>query len=202
MRFVLGEGAGRGWLSLLKRLETHVSLTRGTTPLSKMTESLKYLTVKQGASLIIDVPLASSIQMFRNLINLDIPDFHDRGEGQCTFKLDNDCVTELAMALPQLESLVFGYPCEKNTCATTVACLLQISVHCIKLKKLGIHFSATNIVEDLKSLSEDSQFRELRSLPRCTLRRSDLNLMPLTVYGPGRRAVVDGMISIFPSWTS
>ena len=103
VRFVLGGGVGPGWLSLLKRWETHVSLTRGTTPLSKAKESLKYLTINCGASIIIDVPLVSSIQMFRNLVTLDIPDFYDDGWGQCTFKLDNDCVTELAMALPQLE---------------------------------------------------------------------------------------------------
>jgi len=199
VKFVLGEGAARGWLSMLKRLEAHVSPAQGTAPLSKTKESLKYLKITQLTSLIVDVPLASSIRMFRNLVDLDISTFPNEGEDQCTFKLNNEDVAGLAMSLPQLESLLLGYPCDKNTCVTTVACLLQISVHCIKLQKLGIHFSTTNIVDEFKSLSEDSRFRELRSLPRCPLQRLELHRISLVINELEYGSVVNGMISIFPS---
>ena len=200
VQFVLGEGAANGWLSLLKLLEAHDSPTQSTTPLSKTKESLKFLKTAQFVSLIIDAPLASSIRMFRNLVDLDVSaSCNDEGIGQCTFKLNNDNVTELAVALPQLESLLLGYPCHRDTCVTTVACLLQISVHCIKLQTLEIHFSTINIVDDFQTTLEDSRFRELRSAPRCMLRRLDMHRIPLTSDGPEYEVVVNGMTSIFPS---
>jgi hypothetical protein len=103
------------------------------------------------------------------------------------------------MALSQLESLLLGYPCFDNTCATTVACLLQISVHCLKLRSLQIHFNTTNIVGDLKNVSEDSRFQELRPLPRCTLSCLDVGKMPLTLDETGFETMVNGMVDIFPS---
>lgn len=85
------------------------------------------------------------------------------------FKLNNDDITKLAIALSQLEFLLFGKPCYEYTCATTVACLYLISVHCDKSRWLDIYFDTANIVDDFKNISEDPRFRELRSLPRCTL---------------------------------
>ena len=134
--------------------------------------------------------------MFRNLVNLDVGgECRDR---QCTFELNNNNVTELAMALPQLESLILGYPCDKNTCVTTVACLLQISVHCINLQWLVIHFNSTNIVGDLKNISADPLFQELRSLPRCRLWYLGVFNIPLVLDETDFETVVDGMRGIFP----
>ena len=121
------------------------------------------------------------------------------GEAQCIFKLNNDHVTKLVMALPQLEFLLLGRPCSNNTCATTVACLLPISVHCVGLQELKIHFNATNIVDDFKNIPDDSRLRDLRPLPRCRLVRLDIHEMPLNFDEPGFETVVTGMIDIFPS---
>ena len=196
----LGENAYE-WLSLFGRLEDHTSLARGTTPLSRMKESLVALTIQCLPRPMTDFTFTSPIQIFRNLGLLDVDVFcHDEdGEGQCTFMLDNDNVAKLVMALPQLGHLVLGHPCFENSCATTVACLLSISVYCAKLETLEIHFNTTNILEDFKYISEDPKFRELRSLPRCSLSFLDVFAMPLTLNTSGYQAVADGMVDIFPS---
>jgi hypothetical protein len=200
--FTVGGDATHGWLSLLQRLEHGISATHDATPLSKVKESLKILNVEHNLSgPIIDASFASPIQTFRSLVCLNVGTrCHDvTRDGRCTFKLNNDDITELAMALSQLESLLLGRTCPQNTCATTVACLLQISVHCVKLRRLEIHFNTTNIVNDFKNVSEDSRFQELRLLPRCTLSCLDVGLIPHTLDEPGFETVVNGMVNIFPS---
>jgi len=195
---ILKEGVVRGWFSLFNRLEEGVSTTQEVAPLSKVKQSLKVLTIKDLPGLTADTSLASPIQRFRNLTHLDVDiDCH---EGQCTFKLNNDDVTELAVALPRLESFCFGRTCRSNTCATTVACLLPISVHCLGLQVMEIHFNTTNIVEDFKGIPEDPRLQHLRSLPRCQLRSlGGCYKMPLILDEPGVETVAKGMIDIFPS---
>ena len=198
--FTLGEYAARGWLSLFKRLEDRVSVTQGTTPLYRVKESLKSLSVDVPSTTpIIDISLTSPIQMFRNLVTLDV--VVGCGQGQCAFKLNNDDVTNLALALFQLERLHLGFPCQENTCTTTVACLLPISVYCVKLEILEIHFNTTNIVDDLKNIPADPKFQELRSLPRGALWHLGVHGMPLILDESDFETVVDGMVDIFPSLT-
>jgi len=196
----LGKGACE-WLSLFRRLEDLASPTRGVTSLFRLKESLEALSIQSLPGPITDFSLASPIQMFRNLGRLDVDvSCHDEdGEGQCIFKLNDDNVTKLAMALPQLGYLILGHPCFENTCATTVACLLSISVYCVKLDTLEIHFNTENIVDDLKNISEDPKFRELRSLPKCPLSFLDVSPTPLDIDEYGYKTVADGMIDIFPS---
>ena len=117
------------------------------------------------------------------------------------FKLNNGNLTELAMALTQLEFLFLGHPCPENTCLTTVACLVPISVHCNKLSTLGIHFNTTNIVDNFKNTLEDSRFQQLRSLQRCSLKCLNVCGMPLSLDESGSKTVAEGMINIFPSLT-
>jgi hypothetical protein len=171
------------------------------TPLSKAKTLLKSLNVENLSGSIIDASFTSSIQIFRNLVHLSVGDLcHDiNGKGQCIFKLNNDNITELAMALSQLVYLRLGCPCFENTCATTVACFLPISVYCPMLRRLELHFNTTNIVDDLQNISEDPRFQGLRSLPRCRLSLLDVRLIPLTLDEPGFETVVVGMMDIFPS---
>lgn len=198
---VLGEGAARGWLSLFKCLEHSVPATQGVTPLSRMKESLEFLTVENHPGTVTDVSSTSTIQIFRNLVDLNMDAFcHGGGyDYECAFKLNNDDVAELAMALPRLESLTLGRPCFKNTCVTTVACLLQISVRCPKLTRLLIHFNTIDIVGDFENIPEDPRFEELRWLPRCALLFLDIWETPLTLDKPGFETVASGMVDIFPS---
>ena len=144
----------------------------------------------------IDASFASTIQIFRNLVSLCVQvDCHDEGDhGLCVFKLNNDDVNKLAMALPQLEWLLLGDPCGENTCATTIACLLLLSVHCVELQWLKIHFNTTNIADDLRDISADPRFEELRLLPRGRLSYLDVWQTPLSVNEPDFEAVVNGII--------
>jgi len=205
---ILWKCAVRGWLPLLQRLDG-ASTTQGVTPLSRTKESLKILKIKidnvSGAELndisriYINASSISTIRCFRNLVDLDVQVYCDNRH--CIFELNNDSVTELAMALTQLESLLLGHPCYENTCLTTVACLLPISVHCNKLEKLEIHFNTTNIVDDFKNILEDPRFQQLRPLPRCPLGRLDVDRIPLDLDEWDFETVVNGMSDIFPSLT-
>jgi len=200
IQFTLGEGAAQGWLSLFKRLGNCVSSTQDTTPLSRVRESLEFLTIENFPGFTIDVSLVSIIQAFRNLDHLNVgAQCHDEdGNGQCTFKLSNENVTELAIALPQLEYLLLGYVCHKNTCATTIACLLPLSVHCAKLRSLEIHFNTTNILDDLKIISGDPRFQELRFLPKSPLSCLGVRQIPLALDESDFETVAGGMTDIFP----
>ena len=200
-KLTLRGDVARGWISLLKHAEDHFSATQGVTPLSQVKGSLESLRVEATLSPLLDVSFTSRIQMFCNLVTLDIGvRCHDEsGEGQCAFELDDDDAAELAMALPQLKHLFLGPPCFENTCATTVACLLPIAVYCPNLKELQIHFNTENIVDDLEEISENPRFRELQLLPRCTLTYLDVWETPLIVGEDDFETVVDWMAEIFPS---
>ena len=189
----------RRWISLFQHLEGGASTTQGMTPLFEMKKSLKTLSVEDASGLVIDASFTSPIQIFRNLVHLSVWGHGEGGKGQCTFKLDNDNVTKLAAALPRLETLFLGGPCIENICTTTVVCLLQISVHCSRLKNLEIHFNTTSIIDDFKNISNDPQLQHLRSSPRCTLSHLFVDQMPLILDEPGFKTMVNGMIDIFPS---
>jgi len=201
--FTLGGGATHGWLSLFERLDRGVSATQGPTPLAKVKGSLRYLKVRDfnPSCPIVDASFASTVQIFQNLVHLDVGidcpcEFN---EGRCTFKLNDGNVAGLATALPRLESLFLGRPCFENTCATTVACLLPISVRCPRLEKLEVHFNTTNVVDDVNNILGDPRFEELRSLPKCTLSTLDVHRTPLALDKPGFDIVVGGISVIFPS---
>lgn len=212
VNFTFVEGATPGWLNLLRCLEDGVSTTQDITPLHAVKESLKGLCIKAVTcpvievitSPVIDISFISPIRMFQSLVHLIIETYcHDnRGRGRCTFELNDDNATEIATSLTQLEDLQLGHPCFENTCATTVACLLPISVHCLELQTLQIHINTTNIISDLKNVLEGPEFEQLRSLPRCTLWCLDFYQTPLSLDGPGFEAVANGMVDIFPSLES
>ena len=195
--FTLREGVTRKWLSLFQRLEDRAAAAPGVTPLSRLKESLESLNIGGYPGPIIDSSFTSPIRMFRNIIRLGVRAccHSDR----CNFKLNNNDVTELVMALPQLEDLILGFPCPQNTCVTTAACLLPISVYCVRLRELEIHFNTTRIADDLESIPMDPGFPELRSLPRCKLGRLRAHEMPLVLDMSDFQAVVDWMRDIFPS---
>jgi len=71
------------------------------------------------------------------------------GVETCLFHLTDDDLENLAAALPHLESLRLGQPCNFGSCKTTVAALMSISVHCLDLTVLETHFNTLEIVGDL-----------------------------------------------------
>jgi len=198
-QLTLRDGAACGWLPLLERLEHNVLTTKGVTPLSGMKESLRFLDVYNPSGCALNVSFTLPIQMFRNLISLNVQVCCRGGNARCGFELSDDDVAKLAIALPQLDSLFLGHPCFRNTCATTAICLLSISTYCVKLRYLEIHFNTTNIVDNLKTALEDPRFEALRSRPRCTLSCLEVHWLPLTLDESGFEMVADGMADIFPS---
>ena len=197
----LGEGAGCGWFTLLRRLEDGASTTQGVAPLSTAKEFLKVLNVEDMFGIDIDPPFVSTIQCFRNLVNLHVDVRCSSGDdrGECIFKLNDNNIAELSMTLTQLKFLLLGRACSKNTCLMTIACLLPISVHCSKLKQLEIHFNTTNIVNDLRNILEDPRFQQLRSLPKCPLTSLFVHRIPLGLHESDFEIVAKGMVDIFPS---
>ena len=65
--FTIGGAAARGWISLFERLEGGTFAVRTTAPLSRVKNSLNSLIVYD---LVIDISFTSSVQIFRNLVNL------------------------------------------------------------------------------------------------------------------------------------
>ena len=165
-----------------------------------MKESLESLLIQDIPSPIIDTSFTSSIRIFRNLVRLELEvHCHEEGDnGQCAFKLDNDGAAELAVALPQVEYLGLGRACSENTCATTVACLLPILIHCPELYALEIHFNTANIVDDLRNILEDPLLQGLDSLPRREHLLLEIWDIPLALDESDYKTVAKGMISIFP----
>jgi len=67
----------------------------------------------------------------------------------------------LAIALPHLErGLRLGHPCGFDTCKTTVAALMSISVHCLDLTVLKTHFNTLEIVRDLQRVFDRGAGRD------------------------------------------
>jgi len=200
-QFRLGGDGVRGWISLFGCLAASVPGVQGGMPLSRVRESLETLDIINYPNSITNLSLISPIQIFHNLAFLNVEvSCHDRdGDDRCSFELNDDNAAELAMALPHMCVLRLGRPCFKNTCATTVACLLQISVYCLELESLEIHFNTRNVVEDFKSISMDPRFEQLRSLPRCSLSCLEVSRAPLALDKPGFETVANGMVDIFPS---
>lgn len=197
----LGKAGAHGWLSLFGQLENGISAVQGVMPLSRMKKSLVTLKIITAPAPGIDAAFTSVLQIFQNLaiLNLDHVCHEDEEDDQCKFTLNDNDVTELAMALPRLRTLILGYPCAANTCATTIACLLPISVHCVGLESLSIHFNTRNIAKDLETAFEDPRFQELRLLPRCPLGQLRTFDMTLSLDESGFETVVNGMVDIFPS---
>ena len=195
----LAEGAAHGWLRLLERLNGSASTISGVTPLSETKASLKSLHIQDSPGFTIDASVIAPVRNFRNLTLIDIDTFCGGDKDQCTFKLNDDNVAELTAALPQLESLLLGHACSRNSCVTSVACLLSISVHCVKLESLEIHFNTTHFVEDLKNIPKDPRFEQMPSLPRSSLQYLDVYDTPVTLNDHDFETVVKEIIGIFPS---
>ena len=80
--------------------------------------------------------------------------------GTCIFQLTDDDMENLAIALHHLESLRLGKSRIFDTCKTTVAALMPISVHCMDLTVLETHFNTLEIVRDLQRVLDRGAGRD------------------------------------------
>jgi len=143
----LRKSAAPPWLHLLASHGKPV-LWNSSIPATSHTdvrETLKYLDCSW--STIIDSIFLSPLVCFRNLVALCVHASCSDVDG-CVFGLIDDDMEDLAAALPHLKRLQFGPPCRSNSCNTTVASLMLISIHCLYITVLETHFSALGIADD------------------------------------------------------
>jgi len=101
----------------------------------------------------------------------------------------------LAAALPRLKHLRLGQPCRSNTCNTTVASLVSISVRCLDLTVLETHFNTLTIVDDVRGLLDGGAGRDQA---KCKLRSFSVGNMPLQVRMEDIEIIATGFKAIFP----
>ena len=146
----------------------------------------------------VDPKLSSSISSFRNLVTVCVKNdyhFYPCGVESCLFRLTDDSVESLAAALPSLATLRLGEACGSNTCRTTVRSLLSISIHCLELAHLEIHFNTLSIVGDIQRLlSEGSGIGK----PRCKLQSLPVGYLPLQACKEDVGVLAAGFADIFP----
>ena len=147
---------------------------------------------------VIDSTFLSSIVSLRNLVKLLVRNTFCRGEEGCSFRLTDDNVKDLAAALPHLENLQLGYPCDLDTCKTTVASLMSMSINCPDLLDLAIHFNTETIVDDMKALLDGGIGR---NKAKCRLWNISVGAAPLKLDSAGLETVAMGFSVIFPHMT-
>ena len=143
----------------------------------------------------VDPILLSLISSFRNLVTLCVANDYCDKEGPCLFRLTDDDVENLAITLPSLVSLRLGGVCSTNACRTSVSPLLSISIHCLGLALLEIHFNTQSIVHDIQRLLDEDSGRDK---PRCKLQSLLVGCLPLQVCREDARKVAMGLAYIFP----
>ena len=111
----------------------------------------------------------------------------------------------LSVALPNLEILTLGdFPCRFNTYPTTIRSFLSLSIHCTKLRRLGIHFRTEKLEVDILLLLGYAYSRGLHSRPKCPLELLVVGDMDIKVQrdDPALVVVALGTLMIFPSLTT
>lgn len=188
------EPAALPWLHLIVSHEEDV-IRKGfvsATPRTSIRETLKFLECPRVT--IIDSTFLSSVAHFRNLVGLRVEGDCSDAEG-CVSRLTDDDVKNLAAALPRLKTLQLGRPCRSNSCNTTVASLMSISVNCIDLTVLEVHFNFLDIVRDLRLLLDRSSERDK---PKCKLSYLVAGYVSLDVQEVDVETVAMGLRAIFP----
>ena len=156
-------------------------------------ERLESLDLPRGTA--IDSTFLSPVVSLRNLVKLLVRSAFCRASRGCSFRLTDDNVKDLAAALPRLQSLQLRSPCHLNTCKTTVASLMSISIHCPDLLDLQIHFNTQAIVDDMQALLDGGVGR---NKTKCRLRSLLVGIIPLKLDSAGLQIVAKGFCVIFP----
>jgi hypothetical protein len=148
-----------------------------------------------------DVPKRAIVRQafaFRNLTTLEVGRFCPAD--RCSFDLTDGDLTALTKALPRLQKLLLGHPCWSNTCQTTFRGLLTLSINCVGLTELIVHFNTIDIVEDVKSLLKagDPNVQTLRKAPKCGVTSLPVFITPLTLDKPDTDLLAKGLLFVFP----
>ena len=193
----LHEPTALPWLHLLASHERDILWQDGSRSATSHPNIRETLTSFRCFHTIVDSTLLSSVVKFRNLVTLCV-DTTCPNTDDCTFFLTDGHMEDLAAALPRLEDLKLGYPCHFNSCATTIASLASISVHCPDLTVLQVHFNTRTIVSDMQRLLDGVAGR---GKAKCKLRNLSVGFLPLEVGEEDVKNVTVGLKVIFPCLT-
>ena len=131
---------------------------------------------------------------FKNLVHLRIGVSCDTSLRQCNFNLTDDDISLIAITLSRLVRLELGFACRMNTCQNTFRSLLALSMGCLWLKELQIHFNTTNLGEDIKSA-----FASVRGTkrPGCQLKFFSASMAVLS-SSENSELIARGFLGVFP----
>jgi len=188
------QSAALQWLHTLTSHETDIIQNRSTlaTPHTNIRETLKFLDFPRNT--IINSTLLSSVAKFWNLVGLQVVGDCSGAEG-CISRLTDDDVESLAAALPRLTNVELVKPCRHNSCKTTISSLLSLSIHCLGLKFLEIHFNTQTIVGDMRRLLDGGLGRDKA---KCELWYLPAGNSPLEVRREDAETIAMGFKAIFP----
>ncbi|KAF9646238.1 hypothetical protein BDM02DRAFT_276018 [Thelephora ganbajun] len=114
-------------------------------------------------------------------------------EERCGVQLYDSIVSRLAMALPQLTSLMLGdIPCKTSTSDVTIKSLVALSTHCVDLDVLRLHFNANDILS--RGAYANSETRKFT----CKLRTLSVGSQPLPSNHDDILLVTFTILRIFP----
>ena len=149
----------------------------------------------------IDFSLISRFLPFTDLVELRIMMGCMSG-GPCVSHLTDEDVEHLVTALPKLEAVTLGeWPCDSDTCPTTIRSLLSFSIHCLKLRYLNIHFHTAYLQTDIMNMWCNGYSQGLHSRPKSSLTTLVTQGMPIDLSVHNPLFVSIGMLTIFPSLT-
>jgi hypothetical protein len=146
----------------------------------------------------LDSTLVSYFRAFRELSTLRLA--YSCTHAACAFHLTDEDISRFATELPGLRRLSLGFPCARNSCATTVNSLLTLSTRCKGLCELRIHFNTRNFARDMKNTFHNPLRHNSRPPQRCKLAVLDVWLTPLTLEAVGGEVfpTLAGLVDIFP----
>ena len=112
---------------------------------------------------------------------------------QCGVKLDDSIISDLAVALPQLEHLGLGStPCDASTSDVTIASLVALSTNCVNLDYLRLHFNTNDIIT--RGTHKNSQAHKFT----CKLRTLSVGFQPLSPSPNDIFLITLTILHIFP----
>ena len=143
-------------------------------------------------------PVLTPLLAFGYLTNLSVsPPCHPT---RCSSQLTNDTLAQLAGALPQLVELVLGnVPCGSPAPGVTLSGLAPLSVHCVHLRTLQVHFSALDIHTDIPdcALLEPSDLTPL-SPNHCHLTQIVVGQLPISTQEKSLLVIASFLHQTFP----
>jgi len=119
-------------------------------------------------------------------------------DGNCSSRVDDNIVTDLAQAMPKLEILQLGGPPCKTPTGVTVKGLVTLACGCPHLSRLCIHFEATSLVEAATDAGPSSEGDDETVDQREDCALTDLEVGEIPIRGGSAFKATLALLQIFP----